>query len=289
MKQYRLEPNRECGDPAGIASGTSERMNAILLILAGVFLVGAKEVRAFEGHAAREIASKLGGQHKSVRVRSKIGPEALFGEVHAVTITASKFTTEGLPLFTEPERSQRGVLRMLNLDLQDFTLGDLHVQSLKASIPNCRFDLGLALGKRQIRLSRSGVGPGEVVLSSGDLEAFIPIKFREVKRVKVRLEKDKVFVDGYGEFVLFDAEFSIVARVEAQGGNKLILSHARILIDGKPATPDAAKALLDTLNPVIDLDKDLLLAGAMTIEKITVSEGRLLALGKTTIPIKIRE
>ncbi len=260
-------------------------MIPLLLIFAGAFVVGAKEVRVFEDHAAREIGSKLGGEHKRVQVRSKLGPEALFGDVYAVTISASNFTTEGLPLFTEPNRSQRGILRTLNLDLRDFTLRDLHVQSLRASIPDCRFDLGLALGKREIRLSRSGVGESEVRLSAQDLQDFIPIKFREVKKVVVRLEKDKVFVDGYGEFVLFDAEFSIVARVEPLDGTKLVLSHARILIDGKPAEASVAKVLLDTLNPVIDLDRDLSLFGAVNVEKIKVADGLLIAVGKTRIPI----
>ncbi|MEZ0327502.1 MAG: LmeA family phospholipid-binding protein [Fimbriimonas sp.] len=261
-------------------------MNPLLFFIAGLFLVGGNEVRAFENHAAAEIGSKLGGDGKRVEVRSKLGPEALFGDVYAVTIKASNFTAEGLPLYTEPNRSQRGILRTLNLDLTDFILRDLHVQSLKAAIPDCRFDLGLALGKREIRLSRSGEGPGEVVLSADDLEKFIPIKFHEVKRVKVRLDKDKVFVDGYGEFVLFDAEFSLVARVEALEGNKLILAHARILIDGKPADPAAATVLLDTLNPVIDLDKDLLLYGAISVQKIRVADGRLVAECRTRIPVK---
>jgi hypothetical protein len=262
-------------------------MNPLALaLLAGLYIFGAKEVRSFESSAAKDIASRLEGLDKQVSVRSVVGPEALFGDVYEVTISASKFSADGLPLFTEPERSQRGVLRTLKLDLTDFVLRDLHVQSLKATIPNCRFDLGLALGKRQMRLSRSGVGASEVQLSAEDLAEFIPIKFREVKRVSVRLEKDKVFVDGFGEFVLFDAEFSLVARLEALEGTKLVLSHARILIDGKPAEPAAAKVLLDTLNPVIDLDKDLLLYGAVSVERIQVGEGLLRAFGKTRIPVK---
>ncbi|HSI73508.1 MAG TPA: LmeA family phospholipid-binding protein [Fimbriimonas sp.] len=261
-------------------------MQLALALLAGLFLVGGREVRAFENAAAREIASTLQGAEKRVEVRSVVGPEALFGDVHAVTIKASHFETEGLPLFTEPERSTRGVLRTLNLELTDFTLRGLHVQSLKASIPDCRFDLPLALRHRKIRLSRSGAGPGEVLVTEKDLEQFIPIKLREIKSVRVRLDRDKVFVDGYGEFVVFAANFSVIARLEPRNGNQLVLSHARIFIEGAPADAASAKVLMDTLNPVIDLDKDLLLYGAISVDRLKIGNGELRANGLTKIPAK---
>jgi hypothetical protein len=255
-----------------------------LVLLAGLFLIGGREVHAFENAAAREIASTLQGVDKQVEVRSKIGPEALFGDVSAVTIKASRFETEGLPLFTEPNRSTRGILRNLRLELTDFTLRGLHVQSLKVDIPDCRFDLPLALNYRQIRLSRSGVGPGEVVVTERDLEQFIPIKLREIKSVRVRLEKDKVFVEGNGEFILFAANFSVIAKLEPRDGKQMVLTHARIFIDGKPADDLSARALLDTLNPVIDVDKDLLLYGAITVERLKIADGILTASGPTRIP-----
>ena len=260
-------------------------MSLLALFLAtGLWQVANSEVRSFENSAARDIAARLEGTDRRVEVRAKVGPEAIFGDIHSVTLRASKFETDGLPLFTEPSRSKRGVLRSLRVEMADFTLRGLHVQSLRATIPDNRFDFALAVGKRQIRLSRSGTGPGEVVVSEKDLEDFIKLKFKEVKEVAVRLDRDKIFVDGRGEFIIFEANFSLVARLEPVDGTKLAVAHARILIDGKPAGDAARDVLLRTLNPVLDLNRDLLLNDAVFVRRLEVGGGLMKAFGDVTIP-----
>lgn len=260
-------------------------MNPFLLVAAfGLIHFGAAEVRRFEADAAREILTKLSGERAEVRVRSTLGPEALWGDVYRVKISASKFSTEGLPLFTEPKRSTRGILRNLEIELSDFNLRGLHVQSLSATIPDCRFDLGLALKRRQVRLSRSGVGRGSVTIAEADLETFILRKFAEIKQVKVTIDRDKVIVEGYGEFVVFKTNFYVVAKLRPVEGVRLMLTDARILFDGKRPDPESERALLDTLNPVIDLDKDLKLYGAVQIERLELRNGLLRAFGATRIP-----
>jgi len=258
----------------------------ILIGLLGLGLLQAAnaEVRRFERLAAADLYGKLAGEQRKVEVKTKVGPEALFGEVHQVTIRASQFTTQGLPLFTEPNRSRRGRVRNLRIELADFELSGLPIQDLKADIPDCRFDLPLATRRRQIRLSQSGVGLGEVTIAERGLETFILRKFSEIKRVKVRIDRDKVFVDGYGEFLIFATDFSVIARLEPQDGDKLVLAHARILLDGKVADDATRKVLLDTLNPVVDLNRDLSLYGAIRVEKLILRDGLLKGVGTTRIP-----
>jgi len=260
-------------------------MTLLLLgLFGGLIHIGGMQVRSFENSAAADIASKLQGPDKQVHVRANVGPEVIWGDVYAVGIEASRFTTDGLPLYTESSRSHRGLVRSLHMDLTDFNLRDLHVKQLSADIPNCRFDFALAVNHRQIRLSESGTGEGEVVIGEADLEQFILSKFQEIKKVHVKIDKDKVFVDGYGEFLVVSTYFSVVARLEAPDGDKLVLAHARILFDGKPVDVESQKLVLEALNPVVDLNKDLALCGAISVEHIELRNGLLIAHGQVHIP-----
>jgi hypothetical protein len=261
-------------------------MNLFLALIAALWIGGRAEVHHFESIAAADIASRLAGPRKLVSVNADVGPEAIFGDVHSVTIHASRFETDGIPLFTEPERSKRGILRKLKLDMADFQIGGLHVQTLQADLTDSRFDIALALRHGQIRLSRSGEGPGAVVISAHDLAEFIKLKFHEISSITVSLEHDKIVVEGHGEFILFDADFWLVAKLEAVDGAKLVMSFAHVLIDGRPASAAAEKALLDTLNPIIDLNQDLGLHGAMRVDRIEASDGTLRALGPIHIPAR---
>lgn len=258
-------------------------------LFGGLIHLGGMQVRSFENSAAADIAAKLRGPDKHVEVRAVIGPEVIWGDVCEVGIDASRFSTEGLPLYTESKRSHRGWLRSLHLNLNDFNLKDLHIQRLKADIPNCRFDLPLAVNHRRIRLSESGTGEGEVVIGETDLERFILSKFQEIKKVKVKIDRDKVFVDGYGEFLVVSTTFSVVARLEAPGGDKLVLAHARMLFDGKPVDEESKKLVLEALNPVVDFNKDLALFGAIAVDHIELKNGQLIAKGQVHIPEAPRE
>jgi hypothetical protein len=247
----------------------------------------AAEVRRFESLAAKEIQSKLEGPDAKVTVRSKLnGFAGLGGDLSTVTIRASDFTTDGLPLFTEPELSKRGRVRDLRLILERFNLGGLDVARLEARIPDCRYDFGLAVKKHKIRLSKSGEGSGFVEVGQEALERFVLRKFHEIKTVKIRLADDRVFVEGYGEFIVFNTGFSVEARLVTSDGIRLSLADAKIVLDGKEADEAQRKVLLDTLNPVVDLDKDLNLYGAVTVERILLQNGVLRAEGKTRIPIR---
>jgi len=261
-------------------------VNSLLLGLfgLGLFPFANGQVHRFERLAAQEIGTKIGGEARLVKVKTIVGPEAAFGEVHRATLTATRFDADGLPLFTEPQRSKSGQLRTFEIDLSDFTLRGLHVDHLRATLDNCRFDLPLAARNHMFRLSRSGSGPGEVVVSDRDLGAFILQKFYEVKTVFVKIENGRILVQGHGEFLLLSTDFEIDARLQVEEGTKLVLRDARIKFDGQPAGDELNKVLLDTLNPVVDLDQDLGLHGAMNVDRLILKDGLIRALGSVTIP-----
>jgi len=261
-------------------------MFLIALGFAGlVFGLGSGEVRKFENSAASDIAAKLQGEHRKVMVRTKFDPLAVVGgRFKSATITASDFAADGLPLFTEPEASKKGRLDELKLSLNDFTLGGLKVKRLEARIPDCRFDFGLAVKRRKIRLSKSGEGLGWVEVEEAALAAFVLHKFREIKSLKIRLDGDRAHVEGYGEFLIFNTNFVVDARLATSDGNQLMLVEAAISFDGKEADPASSEVVLKSLNPVVDLDKDLHLYGAIRVSEITMRGGILRAEGKTRIP-----
>ncbi len=254
---------------------------------AGLLWHGARSaVIRFEEQAADEIAAKLDGDSKKVSVKAV--PNGVFGaamgDLESATIRASNFTTNGLPLFTEPERSKKGRVQNLRIELKDFRLGSLDIESLTAAIPECRYDFALAMKKGQIRLSQSGTGTGEVRIAEKALERFVLAKFREILSVSIRCDRGWVWIEGVGEFLVIKTAFRVLAKLEPRTGNMLVLTRARVVFDGLPVDKEVADAVLQTLNPVVDLDKDLNLHGAIQVESVISEKGFLTVSGKTTIP-----
>lgn len=245
-------------------------------------------VRRFERDAARDIATRLQGPGVTVRLKTvPQGPFGLLqGDIRRGTIEATHFEASQLPLFTEPARPQNGRLRELRLSLVDFRLAGLHIDRLEATIPNCRYDLNLAKREHKVRLSRSGEGTGDVHVRQADLEAFVLKKYHEIKSVAMNLSGGYAEIDGVGEFLLVRTRFHVVASLVAVDKRKLALAKAIVYFDGMPASTEASQALLKALNPVVDLDADLKLHGAIDLERVTLDHGELIATGKTRIPIE---
>ena len=253
--------------------------------LVALFGFGAATVRNFEHAAAKEIADKLVGDHKVVRVGVTY-PGILspaLGEVGTATITASKFRCEGLPLFTEPKRSKKGTIELLKLDLSDFYLRDLRCERFSAEIPNCRFDFALAASKKRIRLSRSGLGTGTVELKVKDLGPYILRKYAEIKLVEVTTEGDWVRVKGFGQFLVLSASFDVKAKITTNG-SQLNLTDCIVRIDNKETDAEGQQNLINTLNPVIDFAKDLDLYDAVDAKSVTVSGDTIKVFGRVKIP-----
>ncbi len=272
-----------------IRRNRSKGVNLILPIVGvflGLFGLGDIGVHRFEKEAAAKIREKLGDSKASISVRTGLDLGLLQGDIRAVVIRGHGFKASGLPLFTEPDRPQDGKLRILRLDLRDFSLRGLHMDRLEASIPDCRFDLGLAMRKHEIRLSRSGTGAGSVTIRDHDLESFVLSKFHDIKRATIRISNGRLHVAGHGQFLIFDTDFTVDARVVIQDGTKLALEDATILFDGQPTDDLSRKALLATLNPVVDLNADLQLYDAIRVTQVSLGEGVLTASGPTSIPVK---
>lgn len=258
-----------------------------LLFLAAGLGYGDIKIAEFERKAARDIDAQLQGENKKISVDAEVAGllGAVQGRLTAVTIRASNFSTEGLPLFTETGKPGKGRIGNLRIILSNFYLSGLRVDYLEATIPGCEFDLGLAMKSRKIRLTQSGIGTGYVRLKQDDLVPFILSRVSEIKRVKLRAERGAVFVDGYGEFLVTTTDFSVIAQLAASSdGFQLNLERAKILLGWQRADALASKVLLDALNPVVDLRKDLHLYDAIKVRRLRASSGMIEAWGDTKIP-----
>jgi len=262
---------------------------AVIELLLGLGLAlgaGSKVVHDFERRAADDLRSKLTGDAIDIRVRAvPNGPiNGASGDLLSAEILARSFSTNGLPLYTEPERPGRGRVRELRLELRDFRLAGLRVESLRATIPDCRYDLGLALSRGQIRLTRSGEGTGTVTLLAEDLGPWITRRFREITEARVEFRAGKVIVEGAGDFIVIKARFKVIAELESPDGRRIELVRPRVWLDGQRVPLSTAQALLQTLNPVVDLDRDLKLDGAVDLQSVHLSQNRLTATGRARIP-----
>ncbi|CAN5654629.1 hypothetical protein BH11ARM2_BH11ARM2_37250 [soil metagenome] len=258
-------------------------MHPLLLGIFGGFIAGAAITADFERAAARELQATLGkGANVKIRTRASFG--IVQGEFVAVRIEASGFSAKGLPLFTEPERSHAGKIDRLELNLHDFMLRGLTVSKLEATIPHCRYDRALALGKKRFRLSESGEGPGRVEVEGKELAAFALRKYKEVTELHFDLRDDRCTVDGVAQILFVKAPFHAEGRLRSPDGSKIELTDAMISFGGKAASPSASDGILKALNPVVDLDRDLALHGAMRIESISLRDQRLIVGGKARIP-----
>ena len=252
--------------------------------LAATGLFGSLTVTRFEREAAAGIRSGLKGEHRQVSVQAHLGIEALFGTVRSLTISASHFDTDSLPFHTEPNRSQRGFLRHLHLNLTNFSLAGLQVDRLDAVVSRCRFDLALALAHHKFRLTRSGTGPADVVIRDASFEPFIAQKFPSVHSVSVRMQAGVAHISGLAQIGFLTAPFKIDSRLGTRNENQLVFIDPQVSLGiGKP-DPKLAQILVHLFDPIVDLDKDLHMEHAVTVDSVEITDGFLIGHGKVTIP-----
>jgi len=257
-----------------------------MVLVAGA-LFGDQQVSRFQRLAAVDVASRLEGADKKVAVQVELnGLAGVWGDLLSARITASDFTIQGLPLFTEPERSTAGKVGTLRLRLSDFTLRKLRVAKLDADIPGCRYDFGLARDKHQLRLSRSGVGVGTVRVREDDLARFIMAKYPEITNCTVKADKGVVWVEGHGRFLLITTDFTCIASLGVVDKTKIVLKDAKVYFDWNRVDGIGRDAVLKLLTPVVDLDRDLGLLDAVDVKTVDCRAGFLVATGATKIPLK---
>jgi hypothetical protein len=260
------------------------------LVVAGGLILGTTWGR-IERTAGADLAATLGVERDNVMVRAvsdgMVG--TALGRVERVTIAAHDFRVNGMPFFVEPSVSASGKLRNLSIHLNDFILRDLPIKSLSADIPDNRFSLGL-LRQGKVRLAKSGAGTGSVTISEAGLKSYLLARFNVLESVDVKLDKYKVIASGRASFgPLLRREFLIYADLIIIDKRRLAISNTIVFLDNHRIRNGSEQPLIDALNPVLDIDRDLGLAGAFDMKELVIKGGEVTIFGAARIPNRPRQ
>ena len=257
-------------------------LSAAALALAGGALLRSSWSR-IERAAEADIRQILGGKAVGVHAEPDGLVGSAMGRVESVKISASGFTVDGMPLFCDPELSQKGRMKRLQISLREFVIRDLPVQELTCDIPNNRFALGMLLDGK-VRLSKSGEGVGAVTISQSGLADYVKRRFGLIESIEIKLDKYKLFAKGTASMGILKRDFEIICDLVIAEKRRLEIANPIVFINGARVRDGSDASLLRALNPVLDLDRDLGLSGAFDMERIRVKDGLAVINGRARIP-----
>ena len=256
---------------------------ALLIGLGGTIV--SREIETLEHAAETQLAARLAGQQKVVQVNARpAGFGVIWGEVSELDISAHSFEVDQIPFFAEPTYSQAGKIKKLTMNLREFNLAGLEVASLNATIPDCRYDFAAARDHKLFRLTRSGAGTGSVSVTQDALADYLVSRYKEIERATVKIEKDHAWVEGYVNLGFFKSEFAVVSKLAARNGSEIVFDNPKIYFDWIRTDEIGTRAITSFLDPIIDLNDDLGLFGAMDIQTLTLESGLLTASGTVSVP-----
>lgn len=253
-------------------------------VVAILLTLGRGALREIEKTAAREIQQRIGGKI-SVRIELDGARGLTEGKIKQLTVRAQGFTLDGFPFTLEPERPKSGHIRRFVMYLQDARLRGLRAETAWAEIPDIYYDRQLALSRRIFRLSDTGVGPAEIVVTQDDLADYIRRKYAPyIREVRVNITPTQTLVEGVTVLLTSEVRFRAMGVLKPREGRYLDLAEAQIEIEGAELPPQAVELLRQWLNPIIDLERDLGIYDGLYVDSVVSEAGRMRAVGKAWIP-----
>jgi hypothetical protein len=222
-------------------------------------------------------------------VHVRIVPEGLLGifggDIHAVDITGERLHVDALPFKLTPMAGADGTIHHLRLHLREFLLSGLPVERFDAEVPGIRFDIGRSMRRKEIVLSRTGIGTAEARITTEGLRAFISGKYEQtLSDVLIWTQNKKLFILGrarlFGAPVPFLANCTLVSR----DGRYVDLAGTVIRMYGTLMAPKNAAAMAAQFNPVLDIVHDLRLGGYLTMTQVEIGDGFVTIRGQATLP-----
>ena len=156
----------------------------------------------------------------------------------------------------------RGSIRHLRLHLTDFTLKGLPVRRFEADVPFATYDLGWAAYKDRLHLRSAEIGTAQVEVGAESLQIFAIRKYRKIlSDVSVSFSQNKVFLSGKAALFGVPTAFVATGTLRPRAGRYVDLFNPVVMVNGKPLSAQNANFLLGQVNPLLDIDRDLGLAG----------------------------
>ncbi len=236
--------------------------------------------------AARDLHRALPGAPIQVTVESRGVFGMAVGQAYRVSITGSDFSAARLPFQLERGGGILASARHLELDLHNIVLADLPVQSLRADVPFVKVDGVRALFSGHLTLREAQAGTGVAVLTPEGLAAFLSKKRPELQNIRVRLTRGEATVAARTSIFVGLTDVEARAKVAIADGRYLNAVNATVMMNGKPLAPALAERLLGSLNPIIDVERDLRLSDWLYVTDAEIGDGTLTVRARVTIPRK---
>jgi len=258
-----------------------------LALFAIILTLGRGAIREIEKNAAREIRQRIGNGTFTVRIEPDGVDGLAHGRLKTLTVLACDFTLNGLPFTLEPERPPSGRIKQFVMEMTNANLRGLRAERAIAIIPEVYYDKSLALRKRIFRLSATGIGACEIVVSETDLAAYIVRKYAPyIREVAVQITPNQTTVQGVASLFVGEVRFKAIGTLAPRDGRYLDLAEVQIEIEGANLPPESANLLRQFLNPIIDIERDLGLYDGLAIDTVISEPGKMRARGMVWIPNK---
>ena len=262
-----------------------------LLKGAGITLVGvaffaglASERARYSARRDLERAIPNSRFHVSVKPRGLLGMAV--GRADSARIQGQGFAVDDLPFRVEPRGGVIARLERLKLDFRDIRIRALPVQALQAEIPRVDVDAARVLINGHFTIRGADAGVGWAVITEDGLREFIARKRPEFSELSVRLLPGEALVTGRATLLLAPAPIEARVKLGAADGRFLNAVGADVKVNGMPVPPPLTERLMQSLNPIIDVQRDLGLADWLYVTGVEVAEGILTVRARVTIPRK---
>lgn len=207
------------------------------------------------------------------------------GQADTVFVSGHGFRGEGFPFTVQRGDGFRAYVRRLNIDFTDFTLRGIPVRRFTVDVPGTSIDAGRAFFDQRVVMRTAGEGMAEATVGPEALAAIFARKYPQYKNVRIALRTG--FVDVSAEVSALGALLKLESssRVGLEGGRYVVLIESTIKLNGKEALPQFVQTLHKSVNPVVDIDKDLGLGGTFYAKELEVGDGFLKVRGAARVPV----
>ncbi len=227
--------------------------------------------------------------HNTGTVRATVEARGMFGliasDIWAVDIYGEHLQTDRMPFTAYPKGGWKGSIRHLRLHLTDFTLADLPIERLDADVPSVTFDIGRVVWKEQIVVRGAGSGPAEVRVNKDGLRHYLLKRYTQtLSDVEIWIQNKKLYISGTAHFGLAPSHFVAACRLAPRAGRYLEVADPILMLNNHPVSPQLSAVILQQINPVLDVERDLGLGQVFTMAEVEIGESDVIIRGQATIP-----
>jgi len=257
----------------------------------GLSLLGLALFSAFlNDRAERTLRRDLECTWPGSRFQVRLEPSGLYGalagRVFRGTVRGEGIRTEDLPFRVEPGGGLQGRLRTLRLDLSDLTLRGVPFRSLSADIPDVRVDAWRGFASGHLTIRRAGEGTAIAQFTEEGLQQYLQRRRPALRELRLRLRPEGAEARATATLFVAPASVTVRAQVEIEDGRRINAVGAKVYVDDRLVAPALADRLMQMLNPLIDVERDLGLGDWVRLTHAELGDGLLTVYGSITIPNK---